>query len=404
MLSPIIPTVSLTIEDIPNLDIFTRGVNISNCHSDDFRPMFASEGASPLANELEQAGIFGASDSEVCHAKKMRKQTACETELELSLESNSSDSTQPLKRKQSLLEGLEIPKASKFEKILLEDEDSIDGHHFLGKRECLSDNDTDFGLNHLSKNKSQPSQGNSPCNQQVNPSFSCSNSNKKTCVLGHRLGALSSGAADCYLCRSVSANIKRFAEEKGGCLLSSELTLEVTLGCENGHRWTVCYKKATKSWCKDCKVKRKQVLKDMLQAEDERISAERKMRQEKLFEDARKRVLQSEESKKHENRAELDNLKIVLEEITRIASKYAREYCQKDESADFDQTLLLYQTLILPDKCMTTYFDSLNKSELRKEFRRYTILLHPDKNSHPKAKQAFQKAYGLLGKYLDPSN
>ncbi len=48
-------------------------------------------------------------------------------------------------------------------------------------------------------------------------------------------------------------------------------------------------------------------------------------------------------------------MKIILEEITRIASKYAREYCQKDESSDYEQTLLLYQTLILPDKCLSTY-------------------------------------------------
>lgn len=44
-----------------------------------------------------------------------------------------------------------------------------------------------------------------------------------------------------------------------------------------------------------------------------------------------------------------------MEEITRISSKYAREYCQKNETADFDQTLLLYQTLILPDKCLSTH-------------------------------------------------
>lgn len=402
MLSPIIPTISLTIEDIPNLDIFANGANITNCKPDYYRPMFASEGASPLANELAQAGFEGASDSDLCHAKKMRKHTACETELELSLESNSSDSPKPLKRKQSLLEGLEHPRASKFETILLEDEDSIDGQHFLGKRARLSDDETEFGLDQLSKNKSMPCQAGSPCGEPVAASLRFAA--KKTCQMGHRLGPLSSGAADCYLCRSVSANIKRFAEEKGGSLVSAELSLEVTLRCENGHTWSVCYKKATKSWCKDCKVKRKQVLKEMLQAEDERITIERKMRQEKLFEDARKRVLQNEESKKQENKSELDNLKIVLEEITRIASKYAREYCQKDETADFDQTLLLYQTLILPDKCMTSYFNSLSKPELRKEFRRYTILLHPDKNSHPKAKQAFQKAYGLLGKYLDPSN
>ena len=106
MLSPIMPTISLTIEDIPNLDIFAKSANITSRNLDDCRPMFATEGASPLVDELEQAGFDGPSDSDLCHATKMRKQTACETELELSLESNSSELLKPLKRKQSLLEGL----------------------------------------------------------------------------------------------------------------------------------------------------------------------------------------------------------------------------------------------------------------------------------------------------------
>lgn len=400
MLSPILPTISLTIEDIPNLDIFAKSANIAADSTDDYRPNFAAEGASLLAEELGQVGLDGPQYSDFCNGKKMRKQTACDTELELSLESNSSELLKPAKRKQSLLEGLEQPRFSKFEHILLEDDNSLVGsERFLGKRAaCPSD---DLCEPQVGKVLSTPAQG-----EQAYPDLQTAKSNEpvKMCGLGHRLGPLSGGPADCFLCRSVTANIRRFAEEKGGQLLDTTLELEVRLRCENGHTWTVCYRKATKSWCKDCKVKRKQLLKDMLQAEDERITAERKVRQERLFEDARKRVLQQEEFKKQENQAELDNLKIILDEITRIASKYAREYCQKEESADFDQTLLLYQTLILPDKCLNTYFNSLSKTDLRKEFRRYTILLHPDKNSHPKSKQAFQKAYGLLCKFLDPSN
>lgn len=399
MLSPIMPTISLTIEDIPTFDIFTNSGNVFN-NMTDYRPMFPTEGASLLVNELEQAGLEGASDSELCHAKKMRKGTACETELELSLESTSSDAPKLQKRKQSLLEDLE-PRGSKFERILLEEDDSIDGN-YLGKRTTPSCDFDFLETDLLNKHKSVqlPASAAGIKEQDSFNSFEI----KRTCKLGHRLGPLSPRADDCYLCRSVLANIKRFAEEKGGKLLSTELNLEVSLCCENNHEWNVCYKKATKGWCKDCKIKRKQLLKEMLQAEDERIAAERKMRQEKLFDDVRKRVQQNEETKKQEMKSELDNLKIVFDEITRLASKYAREYCQKDESAEFEQTLLLYQTLILPDKCLSTYFTSLSKSDLRKEFRRYTILLHPDKNNHPKAKQAFQKAYGLLNKLMDTAN
>jgi hypothetical protein len=225
----------------------------------------------------------------------MRKQTACETDLELSLESNSSELLKPAKRKQSLLEGLEHPRASKFDTILLEDDDSTTcAQEFLGKRSPLSDHDI-CSPPTLHAHKSANFEGS---RSHADQDLSTPTAQKKTCALGHRLGPMSAGASDCYLCRSVAANIKRFAEEKGGSLLSTALGLEVTLSCENGHEWTVCYRKATKGWCKDCKVKRKLLLKEMLQAEDERITAERKMKQEKLFEDARKRILKSEDSKK----------------------------------------------------------------------------------------------------------
>ena len=297
MLSPILPTISLTIEDIPQFDIFAGGDNISNSNLDDYRPMFPAEGASLLVDELAQAGLEGASDSYLCKAQKMRKHTACETELELSLESNSSDLPKPQKRKQSLLDGIELRGCSKFETILLEEDDTIEANSttFLGKRERLNDDQEMFHLDQLCKNKSTPCQGVDSC--LVNASTSHNLDAKRTCGLGHRLGPLSNGADDCYLCRSVLANIKRFAEEKGGALVSTVLALEVSLRCENNHEWTACYKKATKSWCKDCKVKRKQLLKEMLQAEDERITAERKLKQERLFEDARKRVQQNEEAK-----------------------------------------------------------------------------------------------------------
>jgi len=60
----------------------------------------------------------------------------------------------------------------------------------------------------------------------------------------------------------------------------------------------------------------------------------------------------------------------------------------------------LYKILILPEKSIKTYFDCLDEKTLKKEFRKYTILLHPDKNNHPKAKTAFQKIYGVFEKAL----
>lgn len=54
-------------------------------------------------------------------------------------------------------------------------------------------------------------------------------------------------------------------------------------------------------------------------------------------------------------KSDLQNYMMLKEEITRLASKYAREYCHSDASADFEQVLLLYQVLILPDRSLEVY-------------------------------------------------
>lgn len=52
-----------------------------------------------------------------------------------------------------------------------------------------------------------------------------------------------------------------------------------------------------------------------------------------------------------------------------------------------------YKLLIFPEETFKLYLQSLALDDLRKEFRRLAILVHPDKNAHPHAKVAFQKLY-----------
>lgn len=118
-------------------------------------------------------------------------------------------------------------------------------------------------------------------------------------------------------------------------MLSEQLSLEVSLSCEHGHVWSVSYKKAQKSWCRECKSKRKQLIKDLLEQETAKKNQERMLKQEKMLRESRERMHIGENMQKEEVKQEQENTKIVMEEITRIASKYAREYAQKDETCDF---------------------------------------------------------------------
>ncbi len=52
-----------------------------------------------------------------------------------------------------------------------------------------------------------------------------------------------------------------------------------------------------------------------------------------------------------------------------------------------------YKLLIFPEETFKLYLRSLGLEDLRKEFRKLAILVHPDKNQHPQAKSAFQKLY-----------
>lgn len=328
---------------------------------------------------------------ESCQFSK-RKSTACETELEFSSEHSQDSQPDHLskpQRKQSLLANLPAPSSKQFETIILEESDSEEVE-FLGKRSVPAASQQQTILEPAPEKHTATTQ--SKAQEEHIFTLSCQFGHKST-VLGEVHHAEENW---CMTCRNLLGDLRKFAEERGGKCVTTILAPEVTFECGLGHQWTVAYKKATKGWCKDCKAKKKVLLKEMLHRENVRADEERKQRQNQLLEESRQRMLANEKNQREAQNQELSNFKLILEEITRIASKYAREYCQKDTNCDFNQALLLYQTLILPEKSLSTYLRSLSKEEQKKEFRRYTILLHPDKNSHPKAKQAFQKAYSLF--------
>ena len=92
---------------------------------------------------------------------------------------------------------------------------------------------------------------------------------------------------------------------------------------------------------------------------------------------------------------------MLLQEIQLISEKHTREYFLKlereieenSESAEIKKIREMFKILIIPRKSLTTYFEYLEKEEAKKEFRKYALYLHPDKNEHPSAKKAFQKLY-----------
>lgn len=56
----------------------------------------------------------------------------------------------------------------------------------------------------------------------------------------------------------------------------------------------------------------------------------------------------------------------------------------------------MYRMLILPSDILTLFYQGLSNEELKADFKKSALLIHPDKNHHPNAKFAFQKMFSLF--------
>lgn len=87
----------------------------------------------------------------------------------------------------------------------------------------------------------------------------------------------------------------------------------------------------------------------------------------------------------------------------------SRMECEEGEEWEREQleegrVVETFRVLIFPDQTFKDYLRSLGIDDLRKEFRRLAILIHPDKNQHPQAKVAFQKLYNSFVEVSQGSN
>lgn len=72
----------------------------------------------------------------------------------------------------------------------------------------------------------------------------------------------------------------------------------------------------------------------------------------------------------------------------------ARQYISESQltDADFEKTYLVYKFVETPIQAMQVGLKEMMDSEVAKSyFKKLAKKLHPDKNNHPMAKDAFQK-------------
>jgi len=80
-----------------------------------------------------------------------------------------------------------------------------------------------------------------------------------------------------------------------------------------------------------------------------------------------------------------------LEEIDHIISKV--------NQLQFDHIYLVYKFIETPLNILSTGLAKLSEEDRRNYYKNVAKLIHPDKNTHPKAKEAFQKIRAALANF-----
>ena len=132
-----------------------------------------------------------------------------------------------------------------------------------------------------------------------------------------------------------------------------------------------------------------------------------------MLEEAKQKYLQMRKEQAEGARGRPGNyiltFNTMLQEIEAIAVRHTRKYFSSQQQRarqaqqptvavgpddfEFAKVREMYKIIIVPDKSLRHYFGVLPPDEAKRIFRTYALHIHPDKNSHPNAKIAFQKLF-----------
>lgn len=232
-----------------------------------------------------------------------------------------------------------------------------------------------------------------------------------SCKLGHKFLVSKKqilAGKWCCTCDRIIESSKIFAEKMGGKVISQKNDPQITFQCHNGHLWNVNYEKACTRWCKECCHQSKKVLKEMIADENRKIEDEKKIAQNKLLEEARLKFQNNSSQFKSTDSINQKNQRaLFLEQIEKLAERYTMSYLdslsnlQDEIKAGLKAKYFeVYRVIIMPSELFKGLLMESDSSGPMREFRRFAIMLHPDKNDHPNAKFAFQKLYKLTQECL----
>jgi len=236
---------------------------------------------------------------------------------------------------------------------------------------------------------------------------------KLRCKLNHQYEVDLSNVSKrgCHRCQELLEECREFARGHHGSCINEEYDTTISYRCHKGHIWNLNYKNARRRWCAQCAKDERNFLKKKCEEEKVHREKQEEQTQQNLFEEAKRKAMRENQQKQPQfggQSSQTNNnsqqrpmstqeyFQRVDYEIETLAKKYSNEFMASKEfknDVEYTQILQVYKILIMPEQVLQFYMFNLNADALKSEFRRMAKIIHPDKNKHPQAGQAFQKIY-----------
>lgn len=222
---------------------------------------------------------------------------------------------------------------------------------------------------------------------------------KTKCEFRHKLKTpiRESEQERCPKCETLLRKCQIYAQENNGTCLSQKFDNIINFMCCKGHKWSVKHRNFNAGWCPDCVEEKKEEIRKKCEEERrkrEEIEAES---QKKLFEEARRRAMNNrKQGNSSIGEEELAYLRQADFEAENLAKKNTTIFMSQEgisKEITFQQAFQVNKVLAMPENCLEKYMMNLDIETVKSEFRRIAKIIHPDKNKHPSAGNAFQKIH-----------
>lgn len=191
------------------------------------------------------------------------------------------------------------------------------------------------------------------------------------CVLGHtwKSNRVMRCKEWCRKCGNKLRKAQMWAAEHGGQLLSSIVEQTVLFRCAEGHQWAEDIDRyMNRKWCKECRSHAKVQAKAQALLNEAKQQQEREQLQQKLF-------MQARQSQSNASPAE--------KSLIHVQSVGA--------AGSYEEALSVYSLISMSqeDLIATCFRQCEGRAEVTRRFRMLARAVHPDKNRHPQAQEAF---------------